>query len=199
MTIRQRPAMSKHAQILISLMVMALLFGCNDDNLAEMARADSDPGASRQILSINHGKPGAPISVEYQMPTILEVGQPFELTLRIDSSTDTGRLDLELSDEGEMKLLGPNRFQFDLSTQPHTVEVRVLLNTREGGYLNMSFMEYDEEGKRTAGRSLSLPLSANEAQMKTVDEETRKEAIVRPEQLLRDEREKIIEIPATER
>ena len=166
------------------------------------ACADSQQGQSNnaprhtEVFKLDYVKPGAPISLSYDLPMDVPLNQPFSINLLLDSTTPAGNLTVSVSTEGSLELIDQAQFEFDLSSPDKSMALMLLLREPGAGFLNLAFMETDPSGTALQGRSISIPIHQKEKAAERTQRPNNKIIISNTNE---GKTEKIIEMPAERR
>ncbi|NND80881.1 MAG: hypothetical protein HKN50_00490 [Gammaproteobacteria bacterium] len=118
------------------------------------------------VMDPRHGKPGAPVVIEYSVPKQFQIGNSATVELRFQSATAAGLAMVSLHTGDGLNLLQDASFEFTLNQQQQPLSVAIEAVTNGRHYLNILVREFDENGKALLGRSFSVPIQVGQPQEK---------------------------------
>lgn len=103
-------------------------------------------------------KPGAGISLTYQLPKQLSPGQVVEVAFTLTSAFDNGELEVDVQAEDIEILNQPQHFLFNLSdSAEHQLTLSVFSPEAGLGFINLFISQRNEQGESTS-QVYSIPL-----------------------------------------
>jgi len=155
----------------LSVIVLLLFAACDNDNNSVVLAPELDPGRSsddiiRNTVKIDYGKPGAPISLTYQVPKSALSGTIISVQLELISATQTGSLQVILNTDTAMSLNGSTQYSFALDGQVKSIPVELYLAEDGLHYLNVITQELDDSSAVLLGRSFAVPIQVGQLRQK---------------------------------
>lgn len=162
---------SKMFKFAIGVTMSMLITACTE-NTGEEKKYSSGKSTGASAARAAIGKPGAPVTIDFEVPRDIIVGNLIDVNLTFRSTTPAGRLTVNLNTSDGLTLLSEARQYFDLAASTMTAVVR--LQTERDGlyYLHVIVAETDANENPLLGRSFAVPIQIGDAppEMKTSGE-----------------------------
>ena len=165
--------------------------------LLSLASCSEQTDPTWHTIEFNYGKPGAPVSLRYQVADELQPDEPFEVDILINSNTSAGSIEVKLNADQGLELASNNRFSFNLAEHDKRL-LAVLVATTEGViYLNVNAYEKDVSGNPLQARSFAIPITVGAGSTPTNQKPTAStDQPASDLKLIQAGEETIIELPA---
>lgn len=202
-TTTPKPAAGVRAVFKYTLLALTILSGltsgfirsASDQQPAEAAHVE--PRIQHHVPRY-HGKPSAPVTLDYSLPKQILPGQTFDLTLEFHSATQQGRMQVAFNVEGHLSLLSPpgaenEPLEFSLSAAEKRTTLLLQATALGSAYIHVQVIETDLVTQSKQARAITIPVVIGEQNLKsTHTAPLPKDSTLRTE----GDSEPIIEMPA---
>lgn len=156
--------------------------GAKDSSIDGTRISSSTDSISQERVdhSGTHGKPEAPVVLDWQVPTEIELDTPFEVVVKMQPRRAADSLTISMVGMTGLAVLSDAQIRFEQVESGSTLVSTVELTASSAGILYLGVVARFEAGGRIEGRSFSIPIAVGEqqpARRKSADEAGRRDGI----------------------
>lgn len=154
--------MLKHVTIFLVCSVMMIMINVSMSIGSEIKPADTGKFIT-QTIDIKQGKPGAPVTLTYRVPSRISANSLVNVNLDFSTTTPDGRMEVRMNVDSGLELQPPSVADaatiFSLpAASPMNMDVQVL-TTQDGlYYLNVQVKEFSPGNDDRRARAFSVPI-----------------------------------------